>query len=329
MDTTSIWDLVVQIHANTDWGALTLFYGGILLVGYLAVAEILRIRTSSTTHTVERRAEDLEEEIKNLRARQKRMVNYMKEQMDDQAREHQWKMEELRRRMGKVEDRIPSLYEHLDEFRATLSTVLEKELGEVMHSFDSSVDSVLDQMQEQLETGIQNIEGIKSMVRGRKAAEHNLLESADLSTLQEAADTEENTIPEVDRDEQIQEAEAESPEIPELDEQWDEETLLEDTSEDKAEEPPVELDEDEEEPVEPELVEADTEVQAELDEPGESPESAEKLSEEERDAPGFVDDYESWLAAQQAMETQEADGSGSEEVAAEEDVDDENRDEAA
>lgn len=121
METAGIWDVIVQMHSTTDWSALTLFYGGILLVGYLVVAEVLRIRTNTTTNRVDRRAEDLEEELKNLRARQKRMVNYMKEQMDDQAREHEWKMEELRRRMGKVEDRIPSLYDHLDEFRTTLS----------------------------------------------------------------------------------------------------------------------------------------------------------------------------------------------------------------
>ena len=315
MENASIWDLIVQMHVNTDWSALTVFYGGILLVGYLVVAEILRIRTNSTTHAVETRAEDLEEEIKNLRARQKRMVNYMKEQMDDQAREHEWKMEELRRRMGNVEDRIPSLYDHLDEFRTTLSSVLEQELDSVMHSFDSSVDSVLDQMQEQLETGIKNIKGIKAMVRGRKKAEHSLLQSADLSTLQEAGEADIAELPEAE--EPIDEAEAESKGIPEVDEQLDEEAAAETRDESDAEE--ILTGSDEESDPNLRLTETDEEIEEALNEPVEASESPEEPPEDDRDAPGCVDDYESWLAAQQALETHE-DASDSEQDATDKDI---------
>lgn len=117
-----------------------------------------------TTRTLQQRWEDAE-----------RTASRRLDRLEDASEEASRKMQSSEERITQVEKRIPDIYEHLEEFRNTLSRIFQSELSAVLDSFDSSVTAVLDHMKGELETGIKRIEGIESMVNSRQRAERTLL----------------------------------------------------------------------------------------------------------------------------------------------------------
>jgi len=97
------------------------------------------------------------------------------ENIEAEAREFSREVETFRGRVQEVEERIPNLYDRMEEFRNMLSRIFRSELGAVLDSFDSSVGSVLEQMKAELHMGISRIEAIESMVHSRKRAQQALL----------------------------------------------------------------------------------------------------------------------------------------------------------
>ncbi len=192
-----LWQQIVQMHVQAQWGLLVPFYGGVALVGYLVFAEVLRFRASSRAKKAQARVAELEEELGSLRGQQQELLNAIKEQeetnrkrterlakelsrqlsqkLDRAARDTEEDIDNFRHRLAEVEERIPSLHEHLDDLRVTLSGIFQSELGSVLSAFDNSVTSVLQHMRDQLQMGLCTIEGIESMVKGRRRAERHLL----------------------------------------------------------------------------------------------------------------------------------------------------------
>ena len=174
-----IWQYVVQIHQTVAWNSLAIVYGGAIVALYLFISQIRRSRLARTGNAIREEAEEIKQELQRLRERQMKLAKYTKGKVDKCSRETEERIDQFGRRLGNVEDRIPNLYDHMDEFRESLSQIFESELGSVMRSFDTSVDSVLQQMKDQLQTGVKNIEGIERMVRGRRKVETKLLGPSD------------------------------------------------------------------------------------------------------------------------------------------------------
>ena len=189
----SLWQQVVQMHVQAQWGLLVPFYGGIGLALYLVISEVLRFRASARAKNAQERVEQLEEVLKSLNNQQEHMAAVQRQERQKTSE----KMEELSERMTRevaaagasrdeqmerfcsrlteLEERIPSLHEHLEDFRVTLSGIFQSELGSVMNAFDNSVSCVLQHMRDQLQMGLCTLEGIESMVKGRQKAERHLL----------------------------------------------------------------------------------------------------------------------------------------------------------
>jgi hypothetical protein len=121
--------------------------------------------------------QDLEEVERTVRRKFEdattRAVRRM-EKLEQDGEEVLRQMESNNHRIASVEKRIPDIYEHLEDFRATLGRIFENELSAVLDSFDSSVTAVLDHMKGELEMGINRIEGIENMVHSRQRAERTL-----------------------------------------------------------------------------------------------------------------------------------------------------------
>lgn len=179
MSFAEIWQYVVQVHQTVEWNSLAIVYGGAIVALYLFVSQLRRARLMRASDAIQEDAQEIKDELQRLRERQMRLAKYTKGKVDKCTRETEERIDQFGRRLGHVEDRIPNLYDHMDEFRETLSQIFESELGSVMRSFDTSVDSVLQQMKDQLQTGVKNIEGIERMVRGRRKVETKLLGPSD------------------------------------------------------------------------------------------------------------------------------------------------------
>mgnify|MGYP006281775409 CR=1 FL=1 len=179
MSFAEIWEFVVQIHQTVEWNSLAIVYGGSIVALYLFVSQLRRARLARASNAIREDAQEIKDELQRLRQRQMRLAKYTKGKVDKCTSETEDRIDKFGRRLAHVEDRIPNLYDHMDEFRETLSQIFESELGSVMRSFDTSVDSVLQQMKDQLQTGVKNIEGIERMVRGRRKVETKLLGPSD------------------------------------------------------------------------------------------------------------------------------------------------------
>lgn len=185
----SVLDYLLEIHRDANWSALLVFYGAILALGgfgCLAVLHFVRGRKTS------KRIAELEAGLRRSIDERAAHVTEKVEVVEAQARQMAREGQTFRERIDQVENRIPSLYDRLDEFQATLAQVFKNELGAVLGSFDSSVSAVLQHMKAELHTGIAQIEGIEDMVRSRRQAERTLLQlpgpsklSAALSDAQE------------------------------------------------------------------------------------------------------------------------------------------------
>lgn len=207
MGIAELWDRMVQLHVTADPRWVGVFYGAVVLICYLVVSQVRRKRRQAAAEKMQEWAGELDRQLKKIYQRQVRLVKFTKSRAREIRQEMEERLDQYGGRLGTVEDRIPNLYENLDEFRESLARVFESELGAVMHSFDSSVDSVLYQMKEQLQAGINNIEGIEEMVRSRRKAETKLIspsaeESAgpELESLESADEQAHTRVQEVERE---------------------------------------------------------------------------------------------------------------------------------
>jgi hypothetical protein len=185
----SMWEYVVQIHSGADVGALVPFYGVILAAVCFLALQLVRAAR------VNRRIAELEgslaERVDEKTAEVATKVSERMGGIDAQARDLRQGAETLRQRVDHVEDKIPSLYDRLEEFRNTLAHIFQNELGAVLGSFDTSVSAVLEHMKADLHTGLTRIESIQEMVKSRQTAGRALLRGGEAAGLLEGDDAEE------------------------------------------------------------------------------------------------------------------------------------------
>ena len=87
------------------------------------------------------------------------------------------------RHLEKVEKRMPSVFDRLEDFQRALAKGYQSELSSVFESFDNAVGAVLDQMKSELKTGLSRIEGIEGMVDKRRRAEEEFGINEDIGEL--------------------------------------------------------------------------------------------------------------------------------------------------
>ncbi|MFO8006675.1 MAG: hypothetical protein R6V05_02970 [Candidatus Brocadiia bacterium] len=224
-----IWDYLVHIHRVGDIRALVIFWGCVAALIVFVILQILLARAKGVARRALGTARDASDEVRRLVRELDELERRMEKRLDARARELDERMTKkldqkgdlvqerieqragslsddinglegrvrqaeedvagFRRRVKDVENRIPNLFDRLDEFRETLGKTFQAELGSVLNSFDNSVSSILSQMKSELQMGISRIEGIENMVRSRESAEHSLLAPG----LPEAAPQQEST----------------------------------------------------------------------------------------------------------------------------------------
>jgi chromosome segregation ATPase len=202
---------MVDAHRMGRWEVLVPFYGGVLGFIVLVCLQLLLVRgarlAAKALRAVRQLADDvkaLEEQIDDLERRMEQRLEAhtgeldarMNRKLDQKADLIQERLEEHRtaladslarlgaglqqvdrfkERLDEVESRIPGLFDKLDEFRDTLARTFQAELGSVLKSFDTSLDSILEEMKSELRLGVSRIETIEGMVRSRHKAEETLL----------------------------------------------------------------------------------------------------------------------------------------------------------
>lgn len=207
----TLWQVMVDAHRMGRWEVLVPFYGGVLGFIVLVCLQLLLVRgarlAAKALRAVRQLADDvkaLEEQIDDLERRMEQRLEAhtgeldarMNRKLDQKADLIQERLEEHRtaladslarlgaglqqvdrfkERLDEVESRIPGLFDKLDEFRDTLARTFQAELGSVLKSFDTSLDSILEEMKSELRLGVSRIETIEGMVRSRHKAEETLL----------------------------------------------------------------------------------------------------------------------------------------------------------
>jgi hypothetical protein len=222
-----IWDWIVSIHRSVDWGPVVLFYLGVLAVVFFVLLQLLFARGRQKAgralaavrdllddvRALQDRLDELESHIgrrlderdAQLDARVTRKIDSKADLLEERIEQRSASLSEamskldsrisyadeeidrFRGRVSEVENRIPGLFDRLDEFRGVLAKTFQAELGSVLSAFDSSVSGILEQMKAELRMGISRIESIESMVRSRERAERSLLGVPDEVVLPGAA----------------------------------------------------------------------------------------------------------------------------------------------
>lgn len=175
-----VWEFIAQMYRGVDWRGLILSHGVIgAALCYLAL-QALRVRNQR------RRLAKLETDLTALMDHKVTTVEQKVGDAEARGRELLQQSESFRLRVDQVENRIPSLYDHMEESRNTLARIFQNELGAVLGSFDSSVAAMLDHMKADLHAGIARIESIEEMVRRRQKAGRELLVGVGAPSLPEA-----------------------------------------------------------------------------------------------------------------------------------------------
>lgn len=169
-----------------DWNNLVVF-GGVALAAVCFVALYL-VRAAQ----YRRKLADLEAKLAGRVQQEAAVLSEMAVAAEGRSRDALREAQDVRHRVDEVEARIPNLYETLEQFRATLASIFQNELGAVLGSFDSSVTAVLEHMKADLHMGITRIETIEDMVQSRQKAGRALLDggNAPMPMLGDASDAE-------------------------------------------------------------------------------------------------------------------------------------------
>jgi len=210
-----IWDWIVSIHRGGDWGPAVLFWLAVIAVVVFVLLQLLLVKGRQKAGRALAAVRDLLDDMRALQHRLNELENHFEQRLDDRDGQIDARVtrkidsktdlleeridqrsgslsdaitkldsrvsyadEELNRfreRVSEVENRIPNLFDRLEEFRAVLAKTFQAELGSVLSSFDSSVSGILEQMKAELQMGISRIESIEGMVRSRERAERSLL----------------------------------------------------------------------------------------------------------------------------------------------------------
>jgi len=210
-----IWDWIVSIHRGGDWGPPVLFWLAVIAVVVFVLLQLLLVKGRQKAGRALTAVRDLLDDMRALQHRLNELESHFEKRIDDRDGQIDARVtrkidskadlleeridqrsgslsdamtkldsrvsyadEELNRfreRVSEVENRIPNLFDRLEEFRAVLAKTFQAELGSVLSSFDSSVSGILEQMKAELQMGISRIESIEGMVRSRDRAERSLL----------------------------------------------------------------------------------------------------------------------------------------------------------
>jgi len=184
---SSIWEHFVRAHGSIDWSSLVLFYG---IVAATVCWVLLQMARASRQ---EKRIAEVEAKLTQKVHERTATISDTVDGIESRSRQMQQQADAFRRRVDEVEDRIPNLYDRMEEFRNTLATIFQNELGAVLGSFDTSVSAVLAHMKSDLHMGIARIEDIEQMVKSRDEASRNLLSGNEKPALAEATEDVQDT----------------------------------------------------------------------------------------------------------------------------------------
>jgi len=210
-----IWQYIVHIHRTPDWTALTVFWGSVFALVLFTWLQLRLARAKRKADAVLGAVQEIMGDLRGLRGEMDALDRRMQKRLDSRAGElderitkkvnqrgdlieerleqraaslsdtisalearvsgFREKWEALWERVREVENRIPGLFDRLDEFRGSLARTFQVELEGVLSSFDNSMAAILDQMKADLQMGVSRVESIENMVRSRESAERNLL----------------------------------------------------------------------------------------------------------------------------------------------------------
>jgi len=123
---------------------------------------------------VESRFDALEKRVQELHSRQSDLLEERVSELGGRISQARAEVKALERRLSEVEDRMPGLFDGLGEFKKALAKGYQSELSSMLGSFDNAVKALLSQMKDELRGSLSRIEGIESMIRGRRSAEEDV-----------------------------------------------------------------------------------------------------------------------------------------------------------
>ncbi|MFP4176530.1 MAG: hypothetical protein ACLFT2_04830 [Candidatus Brocadiia bacterium] len=207
---TNIINFLVETHASADWVFLVQVYGGVLAFVIFIILllrqakvrssvakmaerfEVLEERMNAMSSSLENAHSDLSKQVEEtvmqkvnsrtdaVEKRVQEVNSRQSENLDDRASELSTRISELEaeirafdRHLDKMEKRMPSVFDRLEDFQRALTKGYQNELSNVFDSFDNAVGAVLDQMKNELQTSLNRIDGIEDMVDKRRRAEDN------------------------------------------------------------------------------------------------------------------------------------------------------------
>lgn len=218
----NIVDYLLQIHASADWAALIQIYGFSTAFVIIALLLLLHSRSrqaaiqgqkkirelgkqvadlqaslermesslssdieNSMTQKMNRRLDGLENRMQELNSRQSEELDKRTSNLKTRISEVEAEIRGFERHLDKVEKRMPSVFDRLEDFQRALTKGYQNELSNVFDSFDNAVGAVLGQMKNELKTSLNRIDGIEEMVDRRRDAEESFGIGGDNANLAE------------------------------------------------------------------------------------------------------------------------------------------------